>query len=197
MSRDPTLRTYGPPGNEDPVEVTTDIRWSNPTGTVSIPKAYVYSTGVYFPVSYRTVGSPPVCPENTPAERRAATEALFDRLSTWRQRVERLKVNGARVEVPSVKPHERGFTAWAWSDSRTYEVGRPENTLRFQLNWPDFPAADSTVPYPPPGSPTGPVRGAPTFWHDERGAGHIVLRSSGVDPAIAGEPRNSGSKPPQ
>jgi hypothetical protein len=188
MSRDHAQKTYGPPGNEDPVEATTDIRWSNPTGTVSIPRVYVYSTGVYFPVAYRTVDTPPPLPENTPDERRAAAEASFDRMRGGRQRVERLKVNGAHVEVPSVKSHERGFTAWAWSDSRTHQADRPENALRFQFDWPDFPGADSTVPYPPPGSPTGPVRGAPTFWHDERGAGHIVLQKPPIDPAIPGEP---------
>jgi hypothetical protein len=188
MSRDHTTKTYGPPGNEDPVEVTTDIRWSNPTGTVSIPRVYVYSTGVFFPVVYRTVDTPPPLPEDTPDERRAAMEASFDRLSKFHLRVERLKVNGAQVEVPTVKSHERGFTAWAWSDSRTHQVNRPEHATRFQFDWPDLPGADATVPYPPPGSPTGPVRGAPTFWHDERGSGHIVLGSSRADPAITGVP---------
>jgi hypothetical protein len=187
MSGDHAAKTYGPPGNEDPVKVTTDIRWSNPTGTVSIPEVYVYSTGVYFPVSYRTADTRPPVPENTPDERRAATQASFDRMSEGRLRVERLKVNGAGVEVPSVKSDERGFTAWAWSDSRTHQADRPD-AMRFQLNWPDIPGADAAVPYPPPGSPTGPVRGAPAFWIDEHGTGHIVLRNPGADPARTGEP---------
>ena len=29
MSRDHATKTYGPPGNEEPVEVATDIQWSN------------------------------------------------------------------------------------------------------------------------------------------------------------------------
>jgi hypothetical protein len=188
MSRDHAANTYGPPGNEDPVEVTTDIRWSNPAGTVSIPRVYIYSTGVYFPVSYRTADTPTPLPQNTQEERHAATEASFDRMSDWHLRIERLKVNGAHVAVPTVKSHEWGFTAWAWSDARTHQADRPENAMRFQLDWPDL-HGEAIVPYPPPGSPTGPVRGAPTFWIDERGAGHIVLRPSRVDPDITGEPR--------
>jgi hypothetical protein len=155
---------------------------------VSIPKVYVYSTGVYFPISYQTVDTPSPLPENTPDERRAATEASFDGLRKWRLRIERLKVNGAQVEVPTAKSHERGFTAWAWSDSRTHQADRPENAVRFQLDWPDLPGADSTVPYPPPGSPTGPVRGAPTYWQDQRGTGDVLIGSSRVDPAITGQP---------
>jgi hypothetical protein len=188
MSHDHARKTYGPPGNEDPIEVTTDIRWSSPTETVSIPQVYVYSTGVYFPVIYRTVVDtpPPPLPENTPDERRATARAQDERLSP-RLRVERLKVNGAGAEVPSVKSRERGFNAWAWSDSRTHQAGRPENAMRFQLDWPGFPGAEATVPYPPPGSPTGPLRGAPAFWHDERGSGHTVLRNPNADPAITGE----------
>jgi hypothetical protein len=184
MAREHVPETYGPPDNEDPDEVTTDIRWSSPTGTVSIPRVYVYSTGVYFPVIYRTVDPPPSLPENTPDERRAAAEASFARLSRWHLRIERLRLNGTHVVAPTAKSHKQGFSTWAWSDYRTHQAGRPDNAMRFRLDWPDLPEADATVPYPPPGSPTGPVRGAPTYWRDENGAGHIVLRSSVVDPTV-------------
>jgi hypothetical protein len=188
------VTTRIPPEGEDPVRVRADIRWRDATATVTIPEVLVYSPGMYFAVEYRTLHAPsPPPPERRKAseERRREAEESARRKRIWRPLANRITVNGVQGAVTYVENHERGFTAWIWSVSSANPDSRPANAARIQLNWPDFPGADATVPYPPPGSPTAPAPDIPEYWADSGnnfGVAGVRLGPASFDPVIAGKP---------
>jgi hypothetical protein len=168
-----------PPGGEDPVRVRADIRWRNPTATVSIPAVFFYSAGVYIPVTYRTLPArPPARRAETEEEEQRETTQEFSRIRILKPLVQQITVNGIRAEPRHFQSNNRWFTftAWIW-----IEAGGPEDSLRVQLNRPEFPGADVTIAYPPPGMLTAPAPSVPQSWI-ENGSTSTVLRSSGADP---------------
>jgi hypothetical protein len=183
------VRTYIPPHGEDPVVVRPEILWQNPTATVSIPEVFFYSAGVYIPVTYQTLPARPRARvAETEEEEQRETAQAFSRMRILQPLVQQITVNGIRAEPRHFESNNRWltFTAWIW-----IEAGGPEDALRVQLNRPEFPGADATIAYPPPGTPTAPAPSVPQSW-SERGSNwgrtSTVLRSSGADPAITGEP---------
>jgi hypothetical protein len=67
-----------PPEGEDPVRVRTEIRWRNATATVAIPEVFFYSTGVYIPVTYRTLPArPPARQAETEEEEQRQTAQSY------------------------------------------------------------------------------------------------------------------------
>ena len=150
------MSTRTPPEGEDPVRVRTEILWRNATATVAIPEVFVYSTGIYFGVDYRTTDVPPPARGETLEDRRRVADEATERVRTRLRLTERIRVNGARPGVIDVESFDRGFTVWFWSAFQAHSGGQPANAALIQLNWPEFPGADATVPYPPPGSPTVP-----------------------------------------
>jgi hypothetical protein len=178
-----------PPEGEDPVRVGTEIRWRNATATVAIPEVFFYSTGVYIPVTYQTLPARPLARRaETEEEEQRETAQSFSRMRILQPLVQQITVNGIRAEPRHFRSNNRWFTftAWIW-----IEAAGPQDILHVQLNRPEFPGADATVPYPPPGSPTAPAPSVPQSWDehgDNWGRTTTVLRSSGPDPAISGEP---------
>ena len=79
--------------------------------------------------------------------------------------VQQITVNGIRAEPRHFKSNNRWFTftAWIW-----IEAAGPGDALRVQLNRPEFPGADATIAYPPPGTLTAPAPSVPLSW-SERG----------------------------
>jgi hypothetical protein len=181
------VRTCIPPQGEDPVVVRPEILWQNPTATVTIPEVFFYSTGVYIPVTYRTLPArPPARRAETEEEEQRETTQSFSRMRILRPLMQQITVNGTRAEPRHFKSNNRWFTftAWIW-----IEAGGPEDALRVQLNRPEFPGAGATIAYPPPGTPTAPAPSVPQSWSDRGnswGRTSTVLRSSGADPAITG-----------
>ena len=53
------VHAHIPPEGEDPVRVRTEIRWRNAAAAVTIQEVFFYSTGVYIPVTYRTLPARP------------------------------------------------------------------------------------------------------------------------------------------
>jgi hypothetical protein len=182
------VRTYIPPQGEDPVVVRPGILWQNPAATVAIPEVFFYSTGVYIPVTYRALSAPPPARRaETEEEELRETTQSFSRMRTLRPLVQQITVNGIRAEPRHLKSDNRWFTftAWIW-----IEAGGPEDALRVRLNRPEFPGADATIAYPPPGTLTAPAPSVPQSWSDRGnnwGRTTTVLRSSGADPAVTGE----------
>ncbi len=177
-------RTYIPPQGEDPVVVRPEILWQNRAAAVAIPEVYFYSTGVYLPVTYRTLPArPPARRAQTEEEEQRETAQSDSRMRALRPLVEQVTVNGIRVEPRHYQSRDRWFTftAWIW-----IAADGPQDALRVQLNVPEFPGADAIIACPPPGTPAAPAPGVPQSW-DERGENWgrsvAVLRSSDADPA--------------
>jgi hypothetical protein len=55
---------YGPPENELPVVLPSDIAWSGAGVVLAIPALLLYSTGVELLIIYRTRSSPVVAGDN-------------------------------------------------------------------------------------------------------------------------------------
>jgi hypothetical protein len=183
------MRTCIPPQGEDPVVVRPEILWQNPTATVTIPEVFFYSTGAYIPVTYRTLPArPPARRAATEEEEQRETAQSFSRMRLLQPLVQQITVNGIRAEPRHFNSNNRWFTftAWFW-----IEAGGPQDALHVQLNRPEFPGAGATIAYPPPGTLTTPILSVPQSW-SERGSNWgrttTVLRSSGADPAITGQP---------
>ncbi len=155
-----------PPQDEDPVRVTTAIRWRNATATIAIPEVLVYSTGVYFAVDYQTLEvRPPTLPQTLEERRQVADEAT--RLMRIRyQLTDRIRVNDAQSRMIHGDSTEPGFTAWYWSAFPDRADGQPTSPAHLQLTWSDSPDVDVTVPFPPPGSPTTPADDVPEGFTD-------------------------------
>lgn len=140
MSHDGFTSAPDPPVNEVPAQMSTRIAWRNPGASLSIPEVFLYTTGIEIALLYRTKDvEPAVTPETVTAG--------FQSMRTWRKRLGQLKVNGAATDVRTLQLHERGFTARAWSAFVSHQVDRPENAIRFELNWPEFESAVYTMPY--------------------------------------------------
>lgn len=136
----PPSAPSGPPERETPDQVTVGIAWRNSSSVLSIPEMFAYSSGIEIAVLYRTEDErPPPTPETV--------GNTFREMRDWRARLARLKVNGAGVDVHTLRLHERGFTARAWSPFAAHQIDRPENAIRFELDWPEFIDAAYTVPY--------------------------------------------------
>jgi hypothetical protein len=132
--------TSGPPEHEVPAQVTVGIVWRNPSAVLSIPEMFAYAAGLEIAVLYRAEDKRPAPTPETVGE-------TFRSMKEWRARLARLKVNGAGVAVQTLQLHERGFTARVWSSFASHQVDRPENAIRFELDWPEFDGAAHTVPY--------------------------------------------------
>lgn len=151
------VNAHIPPEGEDPVRVRTEIRWRNAAATVTIQEVFFYSTGIFFGVEYRTIEVPPPTRRETPEGRRREADEATERVRTRLRLTDRIRVNGVPVGMIHAESLDRGFTVWIWSPFPARPDGQPANAALIQLNSPEFPGADATVPYPPPGSPTAPV----------------------------------------
>lgn len=127
-------------GNEVPAQVRIGIAWRNPSAVFSIPEMFAYATGIEIAIVYRTENKRPPVTQETVGE-------TFQSMREWLGRLTLLKVNGASVEVQNLQLHEHGFTARAWSSFASHQIDRPENALRFELDWPEFDRTIYTVPY--------------------------------------------------
>lgn len=136
----------GPPERETPDQVSVGIAWRGSSSVLSIPEMFAYSSGIEIAVLYRTEDErPPSTPETV--------DETFRAMRDWRARLARLKVNGAGVDVQALRLDERGFSARAWSPFAAHQIDRPENAIRFELDWPEFREAAYTVPYVTGGTP--------------------------------------------
>ncbi len=172
-----------PPAGEDPVRVRTEILWRNATATVAIPEVFFYSTGIYFGVAYRTIDVPSPARWETLEERRREAVEATEQMRTRLRLTSGFRVNGAQAGVIDVESFDRGFTVWFWSAFQAHPDGQPANAALIRLNWPEFPGADSTVPYPPPGSPTVPADDIPP--HGEAPAlVRTYIPPQGEDPVV-------------
>jgi hypothetical protein len=177
------VSTHNPPEGEEPVRVRTNIRWGNATATIAIPEVFVYSTGIYFGVDYRTIDVPPPAQGESPEGRQRVADEATERVRTRLRLTDRIRVNGAGAGVIDVENLDRGFTVWMWSVFPAHPDGQPANAALIQLDWPEFPGGDATVPYPPPGSPRVPVSDIPPH-----GEAPVLVRTyippQGEDPVV-------------
>jgi hypothetical protein len=177
-----------PPDGEDPVRVRTEIRWRNATATVAIPEVFCYSTGIYIPVTYRTLPARPRLAGRRRTKKNSGRQHSRSAGCGLQPLVQQITVNGIRAEPSHFRSDNRWFTftARVW-----IEAGGPQDALHVQLNRPEFPGAGATIAYPPPGTLTAPAPSVPQSW-SERGKNWgqttTVLRSSGADPVIIGQP---------
>jgi hypothetical protein len=146
-----------PPEGEDPVRVRTEIQWRNATATVTIPEVFFYSTGIYFPVEYRTIAVLPPPRRETPEDRRREADEATEQMRARVRLPSLIRVNGGPVRGIHGESVDRGFTVWIWSAFPAHPDGQTANAALIQLNSPEFPGADATVPSPAPGSATAPV----------------------------------------
>lgn len=166
-----------PPEGADPVRVRTEIRWRNATATVAIPEVCFYSTGIYFAVDYQTAEVPPPPRGETQEDRRREADKATERMRARLRLTSRIRVNGAPVDVIRAESLDRGFTVWIWSAFPAHPEGRPASAALIQLNSPEFPDADATVPYPPPGSLATPVNhGIVRTYIPPQGEDPVVVR---------------------
>ena len=166
-----------PPEGEDPVRVRTEIRWRSATATVAIPEVFFYSTGICFGVDYQTAEMPPPPRRETQEDRRREADEATERMRARLRLTSRIRVNGAPVDVIRAESSDRGFTVWIWCAFPAHSDGQPANAALIQLNSPDFPGADATVPCPPPGSPTTPVNhGIVRTYIPPQGEDPVVVR---------------------
>jgi hypothetical protein len=177
------VNAHIPPEGEDPVRVRTEIRWRNAAATVTIQEVFFYSSGIYFGVEYQTTEVPPPTRRETPEGRQREADEATERVRTRLRLTDRIRVNGAGAGVIDVENLDRGFTVWMWSVFPAHPDGQPANAALIQLDWPEFPGGDATVPYPPPGSPTVPARDIPPH-----GAAPVLVRTyippHGEDPIV-------------